>query len=149
MSEPDEIQQLLSLGMGTGPALPAAVALFTLRRDVLQHPRFNAAVREIARIHQRGRSAGVAEGALFVGQTGSGKSTLLRFYADRFPRSTGGEAAKIPVLVVETPESPSVKDLAEAMLMHLAIPPPRKARPRSRRNGSSTSASSVGSRWCC
>lgn len=130
MNEQDKMQQLLTLGLGEGqaPALAAAVALFSLRRDVLQHPRFNAAVREIARIHHRGRSAGVAEGALFVGQTGSGKSTLLHFYADKFPRSTGGETAKIPVLVVETPESPSVKDLAEAMLRALGDPAAAKGK---------------------
>jgi len=124
MSARDEVHNLLALGTQKGAALslPDAVANFTLRKEVIEHPRFTAAIREIARIHQRGRAAGVAEGLLLVAQTGSGKTTALEYYSAKFDRTVVDETIKVPVLLVETPESPSVKDLAEAILHALGDP---------------------------
>lgn len=124
MSAQNELHNLLSLGaeQSSKSELPDAVSNFTLRMEVIEHPRFTAVIREIARIHQRGRAAGVAEGLLVVAQTGSGKTTALDYYRSRFPRSVVAGITKIPVLSVETPESPSVKDLAEAILHALGDP---------------------------
>lgn len=124
MSARDQVHSLLTLGIeeGSAAALPAAISNFTLRKEFIEHPKFTAVIREIARIHQRGRAAGVAEGLLLVAQTGSGKTTALEYYRARFPRSVEAGVTKIPVLFVETPESPSVKDLAEAILHALGDP---------------------------
>lgn len=124
MSACDSISDLQALGLKSDQVqpLPAAVANFTLRKDVFEHPKFTACVREIARIHERGRSAGVSEGMLLVAQTGTGKSTLLEYYAERFPRTIVHGVVRIRVLLVETPEFPSVKDLAEAVLGALGDP---------------------------
>lgn len=124
MSAPEEIENLLALGAkkGAKPSLPAAVANFTLRKEVIEHPKFTAAIREIARIHHRGRSVGVAESLLLVAQTGSGKTTVLEYYNAKFARTVVAGITRIPVLLVETPESPSVKDLAEAILHALGDP---------------------------
>lgn len=99
---------------------------FTLRHRVIQHARFSAAVREIARIHRRSLMARVAEGMLFVAQTGSGKSTLLNWYSSQFPRSVTDGVTRIPVLHVDTPEAPTVRALAEAFLQALGDPAYKK-----------------------
>lgn len=122
MTKINPLQELLTLGLSE-PSAPASVAKpptslshFTLRKQVIEHPKFTLAVREIARLHERGKVAGVAEGMLFVAQTGSGKSTALKYYEARFPRIQSKGGTRIPVLRVETPEYPSVKTLAEAIL---------------------------------
>lgn len=109
------LARLLSLGSATAPAYPL-LAGFTLRHTVIEHQIFQEAIREIARIHQRGLSSNSWEGLLLIAQTGTGKSTLLKYYAEQFPRYEGDSGVEIPVLYVSTPESPSVRDLAEAVL---------------------------------
>ena len=124
MTARDEIHNLLTLGATENAthSLTSEVANFTLRNEVIEHPRFTAVIREIARIHQRGRAAGVAEGMLVVAQTGSGKTTALEYYGAKFPRLIEAGITRVRVLYVETPESPSVKDLAEAILRALGDP---------------------------
>lgn len=124
MSAPDKLDELLTLGLvGSNDSKNAqGFSDFTLRKKIIEHPRFTAAIREIARLHMRGRSAGVAEGMLLVAQTGSGKTTALEYYERRFPRLFSNEVQKIPVLRVDTPESPSVKTLAEAILVAMGDP---------------------------
>lgn len=115
------LDRLLNLGSEFAPSDPV-LAGFTLRKTVIEHKIFEAAVREIARIHHRGLSSNSWEGMLLVAQTGTGKSTLLKYYSEQFPRSEGESGAVIPVLYVRTPESPSVRDLAEAVLDALGDP---------------------------
>lgn len=95
---------------------------FTLRHRIVEYDGFMRGVRELARIHRRGLIANVPESMQIVGQTGSGKTTLLRWYAQHFPRSEVDGTQTIPVLFVETPEAPSVKALAEAVLIALGDP---------------------------
>lgn len=59
---------------------------------------------------------------LLVAQTGSGKTTVLRYYEKKFPRVTARTGTRIPVLRVDTPESPTVKTLAEAILFAMGDP---------------------------
>jgi len=115
------IDRLLNLGLTEAPADPL-LAGFTLRQTVIEHEIFQAAVREIARIHHRGSTSNSWEGLLLIAQTGTGKSTLLKYYAEQFPRGENNSGAQIPVLYVSTPESPSVRDLAEAVLDALGDP---------------------------
>lgn len=124
MSQRTSLDDLVSLGLAAKGPCPTEgdISNFTLRRRVIQHPRFTLAVREIARIHRRGREAGVAEGMLFVAQTGSGKSTLLNWYSSQFPRCVLAGVTRIPVLHVDTPEAPTVRVLAETFLQALGDP---------------------------
>lgn len=124
MHSDDALNELMAMGRQDDQIQDAPHADFTLRTKVIQHPDFVRAIREIARIHFRWRKTGVAEGLMLHGQSGSGKTTLLEFYAQRFPmefietRSDRGteRRARIPILRVVTPESPTVKTLAEAFL---------------------------------
>ena len=94
----------------------------TLRRTVVMYPQFCASVREIAHIHSRWKEHGIAKGLLLYGQSGSGKTTVLDYYAKHFPRRATLGVVKIPVLRVVTPESPTVKSLAEAILSAMGDP---------------------------
>lgn len=118
------MEALLNLGLSRSVGAPARNpnAGFTLRRQVVEHPDFAYAVREIARLHDRARTSGVAEGLLLVGQTGSGKSTVLDYYVQRFPRKRLKSHVEVPVLKVVTPEGPTVKSLAESVLVALGDP---------------------------
>lgn len=97
-------------------------AEFTIRKTIVEHPVFCEAIKKIANLHQRGLAAKVAGGLLITGQTGSGKTTLAEFYRDHFPQRNEPDRTVTPVLLVTTPESPSVKNLAEAILIALGDP---------------------------
>ena len=115
------LDRLLTLGLENAPVHPL-LAGFTLRNTVIEHVIFQGAIREIARLHQRWIDLKIAEGMLLVAQTGAGKSTTLKYYRDQFPRFDSPTGTQIPVLYVATPESPSVRDLAEAILDALGDP---------------------------
>jgi hypothetical protein len=118
MSKPLDLDRLMRLGLTAteAPQLDSSATCFTVRRDVIMHSKFTKAVREIARIHRRGVEARVAEGLLLVAQTGSGKTTVLNYYERQFSRRLREGVWRIPVLRVSTPESPTVKSLAESIL---------------------------------
>lgn len=118
------LSEMLTLGLSAPSILAKSLPEinFTLRKQVIEHSKFTAAIREIARLHKRGKEAGVAEGMLFLAQTGSGKTTVLQYYESRFPRIDTERGTSIPVLRVDTPESPSVKTLAEAILYAMGDP---------------------------
>jgi energy-coupling factor transporter ATP-binding protein EcfA2 len=105
-----------------GNAMTTAFVNFTLRKTVIEHHVFAEAIHQIATIHSRGVHAGVSDGLLIYGQTGSGKSTLLRYYGARFPATKSEGRTRIPIVIVTTPESPTVKTLAEAILNALGDP---------------------------
>lgn len=95
---------------------------FTITSHIIEHPVFVDATRQIALLHLRKKQAGVFGGLLITGQSGSGKSTLARSYQEYFPRDESGDRTIIPVLTVAVPESPTVKSLAEAVLIALGDP---------------------------
>jgi len=95
---------------------------FSVRRTIIEHTSFCDALRRVTTLHRRGLDAGVPGGLLITGQTGSGKSTLAEFYRAYFPRQDIEDRTVTPVLIVTTPESPSVKSLAEAVLIALGDP---------------------------
>lgn len=124
MKNQHSMSEMLTLGLPDETATdPTTSHLnFTLRKQIFEHPKFTKAIREIARLHERWRAAGVAEGLLLVAQTGSGKTTVLQYYESRFPRIESKRGTRIPVLRVNTPEFPSVKTLAEAILYAMGDP---------------------------
>ena len=115
------LSDLLNFGSQASKLTPGRTQ-FTLRNTVIEHTTFCAAIREIARLHFRGVEAGVSEGLLLVAQTGSGKTTALQHYASIFPREQTVEGTRVQVLLVITPESPTVKALAEAILVTMGDP---------------------------
>lgn len=110
------LEQLVVAGAGNDGVLGAS-SLFTLRRNVIRYGGFDRIVGELARVHRRGVVAGAAESMQIVGQTGSGKSTLLKWYCSQFPIYEVDGLPVLPVFYVETPEAPTVKSLASAVLL--------------------------------
>jgi hypothetical protein len=136
MTMADPISEMLTLGLKEFATSEQSkrLTIFTLRKEVIEHSKFTLAIREIARIHKRGKAAGVAEGLLFVAQTGSGKTTVLQYYENMFPREQTRRGTRIPVLRVDTPEAPTVKSLAEAILFAMGDPAAAKGTATSKTN---------------
>lgn len=119
-SSSEVFNSLLKFGLKN--AEPYPLQSFSLRKSQIEHPSFCGAIREIANIHSRGLNAGIAEGILIFAQTGSGKTTALKRYADSFPSKRINGRKKTPVVYVRTPDAPSVKSLAEKILLTLGDP---------------------------
>lgn len=124
MKKNSTLQQLSNLGLAKEDQenCTNSGATFSLRNVIIETPQFTEAVREIARRHHRGVEANVAEGMLLVAQTGSGKTTVLEYYASKFPPVRSPVGMKIPVVRVKTPSAPSVKMLAETILVAIGDP---------------------------
>ncbi len=104
--------------------MPATLAVqgFSVRRVEIEHPAFQEALRRVERLHVRSQSTGQAGGLLITGLTGSGKTTVRRVYERRFPKFDDGDISRTRVLYVDTPASPTVKNLAESILIALGDP---------------------------
>lgn len=120
--EERRIERLRHYGLPPDAPTPNPHSAFTLRKRVIAHPEFAYAVRQLADAHLRFKRSGQAQGLAFVGQSGSGKSTALEFYASKFPFRRHGTVRHMPVLRVLTPESPTVKTLAQAFLDAMEAP---------------------------
>lgn len=111
---------LVSFGLASHPG--GQLFSFTLRHHRVHHEAFSEAVRKIALLHHRGKVARAPEGLLIYGQSGSGKSSVADYYQSKFPRYLDDDGYVIPVLLVMTPESPTVKSLSKTMLSALGDP---------------------------
>ncbi|WP_186092671.1 TniB family NTP-binding protein [Burkholderia gladioli] len=98
---------------------------FNVRNNIVDHPDFVAAQSAIEELHGWQRESGEMSGLALVGPSGSGKSTVLKGYRDQFPAHEELIRRVIPTLYVEVPSAPTVKSLAEAILLAMgaAIPP--------------------------
>ncbi|MBA5607380.1 TniB family NTP-binding protein [Duganella sp. FT3S] len=95
---------------------------FSIRHQVIEFNAFREGWRKISHVHNRGIHAQIAGGLLLVGQSGAGKTTLIEHYRDSFPVTEHPEQTMVPILVVQTPAMPTVKNLAEAILHALGDP---------------------------
>ena len=95
---------------------------FSLRPLRIGFEVFAGAIRKIASVHRKARFNDYGGGLLIAGPTGSGKSSALGYYKSHFPAFDDVEGRKIPVLYVQTPSAPTVKNLAEAILGALGDP---------------------------
>jgi DNA transposition AAA+ family ATPase len=113
-----------------GPVSPeyADISLtgFSLKKMLLPHSRFSDGLRRIASLHHYSQQNKVGGGILLTGPSGLGKTTILEHYLELFPRVTESTRTRIPVLYVTTPASPTVKSMAEAILVALGDPMARR-----------------------
>ena len=59
---------------------------------------------------------------LITGESGAGKSTVRKEFARQFPRREEDECTIIPVLHLEVPAMPTIKNVAERILIELGDP---------------------------
>ncbi|HDR9260217.1 TPA: TniB family NTP-binding protein [Burkholderia vietnamiensis] len=92
---------------------------FNVRKSVVEHPDFVAALKSIEDIHQWLRESGEAGCLATIGESGAGKSTVLECYRAKFPVREEVLRRHVPVLYVIVPAVPTVRSLAEAILIAL------------------------------
>jgi hypothetical protein len=117
-----ELRMYFESEPGSEAKIGSNAGLFTVRRNLVQYQGFKAAAGEILRVHRRGVLAKVSDSLQIVGQTGSGKTSLATWYEEQFPRTELNGQMRIRVLRLDTPECPTVKSLAEAILVALGDP---------------------------
>ena len=92
---------------------------FNVRKSIVEHPDFVAALKSIEDVHQWLRESGEAGCLATVGESGAGKSTVLECYRAKFPVREEVLRRHVPVLYVIVPAVPTVRSLAEAILIAL------------------------------
>lgn len=96
--------------------------IVSIRDLVISHPEFDKAYRVINHAYSLRANFNSPQNIICVGQSGTGKSTLKEKIKANYPRYTKNNQYYIPVLVVDTPSVPTVKNLAEEMLLQLGDP---------------------------
>ncbi len=97
--------------------------VMTFRTNLVHHLRFQKAFKEITRCHRMGRFQFDEPNCLLItGESGCGKSTLRNEYAKDYPRFEMQDRTAIPVLHLELPSQPTVKNVAERILIELGDP---------------------------
>lgn len=95
---------------------------FGLRHIILPHTRFRITLIRIAELHYYTVQNKVGGGLLIIGPSGIGKSSALKLYHQLSPKIQESQFTRIPVLLVITPASPTVKNMAEAILTAMNDP---------------------------
>jgi GTPase SAR1 family protein len=93
-----------------------------LKNLIIDHEQFDRAYQTITNAYWMNKNVCVAQNIICVGQSGTGKSTLKEKVKSSFPRIESDEKIIIPILVVDTPSMPTVKNIAEEMLIQLGDP---------------------------
>lgn len=93
-----------------------------VKTTVIKYPQFNRAYMEIERIIAIKQQENIAINMLCLGAAGTGKSTLKKEIANAYPTKLTTTHPIIPVLIINTPAIPSVKNVAESILITLGDP---------------------------
>lgn len=97
--------------------------VMSFRANLVRHVGFQKALKEISRCHRMGRYRFEEPNCLLIsGESGCGKSTLRKEYVKLYPRFEAEDRTVIPVLHLELPSQPTVKNVAERMLLQLGDP---------------------------
>src|SRR5262249_4317362 len=90
------------------------------------YPRWRMIYSRIQRCHRKHGHKAEPPCLLISGPTGAGKSTLLEWYAREYPPILEDEVIRRPVLLVSTPDTGSISDLASNILEALGDPRPQR-----------------------
>ena len=77
---------------------------FNVRKSIVEHPDFVAALKSIEDVHQWLRESGEAGCLATIGESGAGKSTVLECYRAKFPvREEVGTASLLAGRIARAP----------------------------------------------
>lgn len=96
--------------------------LLRFKNLVIQHPQFEGAFKKIIEAYKLNDEIGFQINMICIGMSGTGKSTLKRKVEERYPPFFTHDRKCVPVLVIDTPSLPTVKNIAEEMLLQLGDP---------------------------
>ncbi|CAH2920026.1 MAG: hypothetical protein CPSOU_3563 [uncultured Paraburkholderia sp.] len=95
----------------------------SVRKTLIKHPAFMSGTAAIRLCHRTGRFGLEEPGCLLIiGVSGSGKSTLRKEYAKHYPPRDTDEGTEIRVLHLELPAQPTIKNVAERILLEMGDP---------------------------
>lgn len=94
----------------------------SLKNTTINHPQFHAAYLEIEKLLHLKQQQNIARHALCTGSSGTGKSTLKIEIEKAYPKNLNVTPPQIPILIIDTPAIPTVKNVAESMLISLGDP---------------------------
>lgn len=89
------------------------------RETVIHHPQFDSAYQGIMNANEMNKQIGVAQNLVCIGCSGTGKSTLKNIIERAYPIYETEDRRCIPILIVDTPALPTVKNMAESVLVKL------------------------------
>ena len=93
-----------------------------LKQKVIRYPQFEIAYQQIQSILELKKITGISQNLLCIGAAGTGKSTIKKEVEKAYPRKEVVGVSIIPVLTVDTPAIPTVKNIAETMLLAFGDP---------------------------
>lgn len=91
-------------------------------RLIIKHPAFNEAYQLLKEAYLFNQQTGLTKNYWVVGPTGTGKTTLMDMLVKEFPPVERVDRKSIPVLAINIPALPTIKNLAEEMLVQLGDP---------------------------
>lgn len=91
---------------------------------VIHHAGFAEAVSHLQQIIEMCARGANPRHALLLGQSGTGKTWVAKYLQAMYPNDLKGEYATFQIICVETPAAPSIKSLAESLLIALQDPAP-------------------------
>jgi len=100
--------------------------LNTAASMVVAHPHFRHALKLAKEGLERSAYRSPPPGLLVTGPSGCGKTTLAKELIRLYPPHETPEAASLPVLYIQTPSEPTIKSLAEAILIALGVEAPAR-----------------------
>ncbi|WP_082012103.1 TniB family NTP-binding protein [Burkholderia sp. A9] len=93
-----------------------------VERILIPHRQFKDVVARLQHVLDLSRHGADPRHTLLVGESGTGKTWIARYIRSILPESESENTHIKPVLVVETPTSPTLKSLAQAILVALGDP---------------------------
>ena len=89
---------------------------------VIPHPQYLAAFKQITEAYELNDQVSFQRNLICIGISGTGKSTLKRRIFEQYPPKYIDDRKLMPVLIIDTPSLPTVKNMAEAVLLRLGDP---------------------------